>query len=115
MNKIKVKNRQVNTSLNQFSNKLDSTELVLLPIPWLTRIFGCWHKKMGTPFTRGNRTYCTCMFCGACQKFDVNLWKNTGPFFYNPVLSLYDFHSEKKYIHIRAEGVRGKNQFFSHN
>jgi hypothetical protein len=36
------------------------------------------------------------MLCGACQKFDVKLWKNTGPFFYNPVFALYDLSEEKK-------------------
>jgi hypothetical protein len=97
MRKIKVKSSQINVPLNKFSNKPDATETKLLPISWLTRVFGCWHKKMGSPFTRGNQTYCTCMLCGACQKFDVKLWKNTGPFYYNPILALYDFHSEKTY------------------
>lgn len=86
MNKFTVKNRQVdNTSLNQFANKVNLTEPELIRISWFTRIFGCWHKTMGLPLTRGNRTYNTCMICGACQNFDLKLWKNTGAFYYNPV------------------------------
>ena len=96
MNKYKIKNHQVyNSSLKKLTNTLELNETILIPLSFLTRLFGCRHKKMGTPFTRGNQTYCTCMLCGACQKFDVKLWKNTGPFYYNPVLPLYDLHSEK--------------------
>lgn len=98
MNKIKMKNDQAHTTwLNKFVNKANLTEPALIPISWFTRIFGCRHKKLGTPFTRGDRTYNTCMICGASQRFDVNLWKSTGPFFYNPVLELYEFHSEKNH------------------
>ncbi|MEK7725127.1 MAG: hypothetical protein AAB336_12300 [Acidobacteriota bacterium] len=61
-----------------------------IPINWLARLFGCWHKKMGNPFTRGNQTYSSCRTCGACRKFDMVKWKNVGPYFYNPILELYD-------------------------
>jgi hypothetical protein len=59
-------------------------------INWLTRLFGCWHPKMGSPFTRGNETYCTCRECGACRKFDMVRWKSVGPYYYNTVVALYD-------------------------
>jgi hypothetical protein len=96
MNISKVKKRQVfNISLNSFADKLNLVEPALIQISWLTRIFGCRHKKTGIPFTRGRQTYRTCMLCGASQKFDVKLWKNTGPFYYNPVLALYDLPAEK--------------------
>jgi hypothetical protein len=98
VNKFKEKNQQVsNNPLNQFTDKLDLGEPKLLPISWLSSIFGCRHKKMGIPFTRGQQTYCTCMLCGASQKFDVKLWKNIGPFYYNPVLELYSSPTEKTY------------------
>ena len=61
-----------------------------IPINWLTHLFGCWHQKMGNPFTRGDQTYCTCRECGACRKFDMVRWKSVGPYFYNPILELYD-------------------------
>ncbi len=97
MNKFWVKNRKVhNTSLDQLANKVNMIEPKLIPISWFSRIFGCWHKKMGLPFTRGNRTYNTCMICGACQNFDVKLWKNTGTFYYDSIPSLDDSESEKK-------------------
>ncbi len=96
VNKFKIKSRQVhNTSLNQFDSKVNLIEPELIPISWLTRIFGCWHKMMRIPSTRGNRTYNTCLICGACQNFDVKLWKNTGAFYYNPISSLYDSQTKK--------------------
>jgi hypothetical protein len=61
-----------------------------IPITWLTHLFGCWHSQMGNPFTRGDQTYCTCRECGACRKFDMAKWKSVGPYFYNPILELYD-------------------------
>ena len=95
MNKTKVENRRVTGSTDNFPNKQNFTAPVLMPIPWSTRIFGCWHKKMGIPFTRGNQTYRACIFCGACQNFDVKSWRNVGPFYYKPVLALYDSHKQK--------------------
>ena len=96
MDKYKIKNHQIyNSSVKKLTNTEELNEPILIPLSFLTRLFGCRHKKMGTPFTRENRTYCTCMLCGACQKFDVKLWKNTGPFYYNPVLALYDSQAEK--------------------
>lgn len=98
MNKLKVKNQQVfNNSLNQFMDEQILVEPALVSIPWLTKIFGCWHKNMGLPFTRGRQTYRTCMVCGASQQFDVKLWKNSGHFYYNPILALYDLPMEKTY------------------
>lgn len=86
MYKFKVKNRQVhNTSVNQFANKVNLIEPELIPISRFTSIFGCWHKNMGIPLTSGNRTYRTCMICGACRNFDLKLWKNTGAFYYYPI------------------------------
>ena len=61
-----------------------------IKIHWLTHLFGCWHKQMGVPFTRGIETYCVCRECGACRKFDTEKWKSIGSYYYNPILALYD-------------------------
>ena len=73
------------------SDKIENLSAVkAVKISWLAHLFGCWHKQMGTPFTRGSRTYCACRECGACRKFDMVSWKSVGPYFYNPVLALYE-------------------------
>jgi hypothetical protein len=84
----------VDASSNQFEDRLNLSAPTSIPIHWLTHLFGCWHRNMGTPFTKGNQTYCTCMECGAHRKFDMVSWKNTGPYYHNPVVALYDSPSE---------------------
>jgi hypothetical protein len=80
MRKLKIRTRQIeNTPLP-----------AAIRIGWLTHLFGCWHQKMGNPFTRGNQTYCACRECGACRKFDMIRWESVGPYYYNPILALYD-------------------------
>lgn len=97
MNEFWVIKRQVQKiSLDQFANKAILIEPELISISWFTHIFGCWHKKLGSPITRGTRTYNTCMNCGACQNFDVKLWKNTGAFHYAPIPALNNSQTEKK-------------------
>jgi hypothetical protein len=46
------------------------------------RVFGCWHRKLGLPFTRGDETYQTCISCGARRRFDVDQWTLVGDFYY---------------------------------
>ena len=53
------------------------------------RIFGCWHSKMGSPFTRDNETYCTCMNCGVRRQFNLEKSTMTGSFYYPPPADLY--------------------------
>ena len=48
----------------------------------LRRVFGCWHLRMGLPFTRGNETYRTCVTCGARRRFDLAQWTTVGSFYY---------------------------------
>ena len=47
-----------------------------------TRIFGCWHRNMSRPFSRGNEIYRTCVGCGARRRFDTEQWEMVGPFYY---------------------------------
>ncbi|HRH44015.1 MAG TPA: hypothetical protein PKY82_20455 [Pyrinomonadaceae bacterium] len=83
-----------NKIINNFEIKSKSLDNLSIPksvkISWLAHLFGCWHKQMGTPFTRGSQTYSTCRECGACRKFDMIRWKSVGPYFYNPILGLYE-------------------------
>jgi hypothetical protein len=52
------------------------------------RVFGCWHLKMGLPFTRGDETYRTCTSCGARRRFDLDQWTSVGGFYYPKKQSL---------------------------
>jgi len=46
------------------------------------RVFGCWHRKISLPFTRGDETYQTCVSCGARRRFDLDQWAPVGGFYY---------------------------------
>jgi len=46
------------------------------------RIFGCWHRNMSRPFSRGSETYRTCVACDARRRFDTEQWEMVGPFYY---------------------------------
>lgn len=47
----------------------------------VTGIFGCWHRQMSLPFTRGSETYRTCVNCGARRRFDLERWTTVGEFY----------------------------------
>ena len=47
----------------------------------VTGIFGCWHRQLSLPFTRGNETYRTCVNCGARRRFDLDQWTMVGDFY----------------------------------
>ena len=51
------------------------------------RIFGCWHRDMSLPFSRDNKSYRTCIACGARRRFDLERWTMIGPFYYPGVSS----------------------------
>jgi len=53
----------------------------------LGRFFGCWHRKMTRPFTRGKCTYRTCSRCGMRRDFDLKTWKMKGRYYREPVRS----------------------------
>lgn len=46
------------------------------------RVFGCWHRELSLPFTRGAETYQTCVTCGARRRFDLDQWTIAGGFYY---------------------------------
>ena len=52
---------------------------------FLTRAFGCRHRQMRLPFTRGNSTYRTCVVCGARRDFDLGQGMTVGPYYYPAV------------------------------
>jgi hypothetical protein len=45
------------------------------------RVFGCWHRHMSRPFTRGGETYRTCVDCGARRRYDLEQWRMIGAFY----------------------------------
>lgn len=48
----------------------------------LRRLFGCWHRQLSLPFTRGTDSYRTCVICGARRRFDVDQWTTVEGFYY---------------------------------
>jgi hypothetical protein len=61
-----------------------------IPTNWLTRLFGCKHRNMSPPFTRGEETYRSCMSCGARRLFNEGRGKMTGAYYYAPLSVLYE-------------------------
>lgn len=63
----------------------------------LRRVFGCWHRKLSLPFTRGAETYQTCVTCGARRRFDLDQWTTIGGFYYpEDENSISDDHMEQE-------------------
>lgn len=79
----------IQVRLGQRVFRLDSSGPVSAPMRWLTRIFGCWHGRMNSPFTRNNETYRTCMKCGARRHFNPGQSKMTGAYYYALPSALY--------------------------
>jgi len=50
---------------------------------WLARVFGCWHSDLSRPFTHEDRSYRTCLECGARRDFDPAKWEMIGRFYYD--------------------------------
>ena len=72
------------------SNRIDLAAVISTPTRWLTRIFGCWHSRMNSPFTLNGETYRTCMRCGARRHFNPERSKMTGAYYYVLPSALYD-------------------------
>jgi hypothetical protein len=61
----------VQVSLRQCIDLITLFAPISTPFNRLMSIFRCRHGRMGSPFTRDNETYCTCMSCGARRQFNV--------------------------------------------
>ena len=68
----------------------DSPLQAAIPNGWLTRLFGCRHRHMSSPFTGGEETYRSCMSCGARRLFNVGRGRMTGAYYYAPLSVLYE-------------------------
>jgi hypothetical protein len=75
--------------LNHYAARPASTESISTLMRWLTRIFGCWHGKMNSPFTHKSETYRTCMKCGARRHFNLMRSRMTGAYYYALPSALY--------------------------
>jgi len=53
----------------------------------LARLFGCWHRNLSRPFTRGRETHVVCLRCGMKRNFDLQTWSAHGPFYAEGPLS----------------------------
>ena len=47
----------------------------------VSRIFSCWHLRLGRPITRGCESYRACLRCGMHRAFDPESWTTSGPFY----------------------------------
>lgn len=69
-----------------YRNEKDSStgieELLTSLLGVFRRVFGCWHRQLSLPFSRGNESYRTCVACGARRDFDPDRWEMVGPFYY---------------------------------
>jgi hypothetical protein len=81
------------TSSEHDSNRVEPATLQSIPMSWLTRLFGCWHKKMNPPYTGDGGTYRTCMNCGARRQFDEGRGKMTGAYYHSSPSTLYESRS----------------------
>ena len=81
-------------------DRIDSAAPVSTPNHWLTRLFGCRHMKMNSPFTLNDDTYCTCMNCGARRHFNVKRSKMTGAYYFASASVLYDAPSPKQVVSV---------------
>jgi hypothetical protein len=51
----------------------------------LRRLFGCHHRALTRPFTRGKQTYIACLKCGMHREFSLETWTPQGGFFAEPI------------------------------
>ena len=56
-------------------------------IGFLGKLFGCWHKNLGRPFTNRMASYRACLSCGARKEFDAKTLETFGPYYYPPPVS----------------------------
>ncbi|MDT7806298.1 MAG: hypothetical protein QOJ70_111 [Acidobacteriota bacterium] len=80
----------------QDGGRPDSSLQTAIPNSWLTRLFGCRHRKMSPPFSGPKETYRSCMNCGARRLFSVERGKMTGAYYYAPLSSLYESPLSKR-------------------
>jgi len=60
-------------------------------IGFFSKVFGCWHKRLGRPVTRNRVTFRSCIECGARKKFDMERFQTMGPFYYPPTVKTEQF------------------------
>ncbi len=55
-------------------------------VGFLGRVFGCLHRDLSRPFTRGKMGYRSCTECGARAGFDNETFKTYGGFYHPPIV-----------------------------
>jgi hypothetical protein len=73
--------RVLGISRPQTTSQRDGLVATLSAVELLRTVFGCWHRRMSWPVTRGGQTYRACLKCGARRKFDLKTWKTYGSFY----------------------------------
>lgn len=48
-------------------------------------LFGCWHDNLSRPFGQAQKTYRSCLKCGARTPFDTETFETQGKFYYPPI------------------------------
>lgn len=70
----------------EFENRRESRDAGVFgrKIGLLARMFGCSHRNLSRPFSRGKVSYRSCLECGARKKFDTDSLKTFRTFYYPP-------------------------------
>jgi len=50
----------------------------------VAKLFGCRHRTLTRPFTNKDRSYRSCLECGARTEFDTQNFQTLGTFYYPP-------------------------------
>jgi hypothetical protein len=57
-------------------------------IGFLTRLFGCQHRRLTRPIADGKAAFMSCLECGARREFDTENFTASGPFHYPPTVNV---------------------------
>lgn len=49
------------------------------------KLFGCWHKNLSRPFSKGSVAYRSCIQCGSRVRFDTETLQTDKRFYYPPL------------------------------
>lgn len=53
-------------------------------VGFIDKLFGCRHRNVSRPFTKGKVSYRVCIECGARKRFETSSFKTVGSFYYAP-------------------------------
>lgn len=67
---------------NKSTENKSNNEVFGKSVGIMSRVFGCWHRRMSRPVTTKNTTYRFCPSCGIRRAYDIKEFKFKGKFYY---------------------------------